>query len=198
MPDMRTAIEEALSKSKEEQMKNEELKSAINQWETERGAVENGVIATPESEPKKNLTRTIHTFIFSNPRCAFSDIVKHVQEEGFSVSSVSSLLTQMLNAELIERTSDRKYVSHKPYAPIGKAYKKKVQQRKQESKKIAREAKKAVEAGLASLKVTSLSTSSSPVAPAATTFDPDAMLASLSFPQVMALYKKIKLMIGEA
>ena len=198
MPDMRTAIEEALNKTKEKPTKNEELQEAIDQWETERGAVENGVVATPESEPKKNLTRSIHTFIFNNPRCAFSDIVNFVQSEGFSVSSVSSLLTQMLNAELIERTSDRKYVSYKEYAPIGKAYKKKVHQRKQESKKIAREAKKAVEAGLASLKVASLSTSSSPVVPAATAFDPDAMLASLSFPQVMALYKKIKLMIGEA
>ncbi len=192
MPDMRTAIEEAITKSKEKLTPNEELRDALDQWENERGAMENGEQVPAEPEAKKNLSRTIHAFIVANPRCVFSDIVHHVSQEGFGISSVSSLLSQMINSELIERSVDRKYTSKKEYSPVGNVYKKNLLKRKQEAKKIARQAKKEMQAGLASLSTSSLSV---PVAPAQ--FDPDAMLANLSFPQVMALYKKIKLMIGE-
>jgi hypothetical protein len=123
---------------------------------------------------------------------------------GFNAASIGSLLTQMLNCNMIARDDNGRYTAlQAEYTPI-----KATKRVKNKQKKIAVPGtkKKATETGIAALdtqdgvekKLVTITrrTEAAPPAPAA--FDPDQLLSTLSFAQVMTLYKRIKTMVGEA
>jgi hypothetical protein len=105
----------------------------------------------------------------------------------------------MTNCGIITRDDNGRYTAlQTEYTPIKVSKKKKVA--------VPAVKKKSTKSGIAALdtqdtvpkKLVTITrrTEAAPPAPAA--FDPDQLLSTLSFAQVMALYKRIKTMVGEA
>jgi hypothetical protein len=114
---------------------------------------------------------------------------------GFNAASIGSLLTQMHNCGMVARDDNGRYTAlQAEYTPIKASKKKKVA--------VPAIKKKQTKAGIAALntqdgvekKLVTITRRTEP-APA---FDPEQLLSTLSFSQVMALYKRIKAMVGEA
>lgn len=204
MPDLTTALQKAIENklNQEKQMQTrtttpDNVKQIIDQW-AEDDPRDNARAAPSHTfKPTNNVSRETFNAVRDNPRLQYKDLVRMLGNRGFNTASVGSLLTQMYNAGILAKDDMGRYTAlQTEYTPI-KANK------RIKSKKIAVPAtkRKAEKAGIAALdtqdtvpkKLVVLQKRTAP-AP----FDPEDSLSTLSFAQVMALYKKIKTMLGEA
>jgi len=207
MSDLATALQNAIENklNKEKQMQTrtttpEDIKTIVNAWAQEdtRDAARP---ALPHAfKPTNNVSRETFNAVRDNPRLQHKDLVRLLSNRGFNAASIGSLLTQMTNCNMIARDDNGRYTALQPeYTPI-----KATQKIKVKKKKVAVPATKP-KAGIAALdtqdgvakKLVTITrrTEAIPPAPA---FDPEQLLSTLSFAQVMALYKRIKTMVGEA
>jgi hypothetical protein len=105
MPDIKTALEEAIAKTKQ-------------QWANESLA----------DEAPTNLSRTIFNFIRDNPNFTPDQVVAALAPRGFKVKSIQSLISQMIKVRLvILRESGGLSAVVKEYVPIKSSGKKKQQ-----------------------------------------------------------------------
>lgn len=176
-----------------------ELKSTINDWAKDDPRDDARSSLPHAFKPTNNVSRETFNAVRDNPRLQHKDIARMLTNRGFNPASIGSLLTQMLNCGMIARDDNGRYTAlQQEYTPIKASAKVKTK------KKIAVPAtkKKEEKAGIAALetqdtvakKLVVIQKREAP-APA---FDPEQLLSTLSFSQVMALYKKIKTMVGEA
>lgn len=200
MTNLATALQTALAnKIKQEKQMNgiqTELKSTINDWAKDdlRDATRP---ALPHAfKPTNNVSRETFNAVRDNPRLQHKDIARMLSNRGFNQASIGSLLTQMLNCGMVARDDNGRYTAlQAEYTPIKAGAKVKVK------KKAAVPVTKP-KAGIAALetqdtvakKVVTITRRTEPAA----AFDPEQLLSTLSFSQVMALYKRIKTMVGEA
>jgi len=187
---LQKAIENKLNKEKQMQGIQTELKNTIDGWA--KDDPRDGARPAPPHafKPTNNVSRETFNAVRDNPRLQHKDISRMLANRGFNHASIGSLLTQMHNCGMIAKDDTGRYTAlQAEYTPI-KASKK---------KKVAVPASKP-KAGIAALdtqdavpkKLVVIQKREAPV------FDPDQLLSTLSFSQVMALYKRIKAMVGEA
>lgn len=171
----------------------ENVKQIIDQWAEEDPRDGERSVLAHAFKPTNNVSRETFNAVRDNPRLQYKDLVRMMGNRGFNESSIGSLLTQMYNAGMIAKDDNGRYTAlQAEYTPIkaskrGKPKKKKVA--------VPGVKKKAEKAGIAALKTQDGVVKETP-APAS--FDPEQLLSTLSFAQVMALYKRIKTMVGEA
>ncbi len=175
----------------------ENVKQIIDQW-AEEDPRDDGRAKLPQTfKPTNNVSRETFNAVRDNPRLQHKDLARMMANRGFNAGSIGSLLTQMTNCGMIARDDTGRYTAlQTEYTPI------KASKRVKPKKKVAVPATKKPTAGIAALetqdavakKLVVIRKQEAP-APA---FDPEQLLSTLSFAQVMALYKRIKTMVGEA
>jgi len=208
MSNLATALQIALAKKTEQekqmqtQITHNELKNTINDWATQDTRDDARSHLPHAFKPTNNVSRETFNAVRDNPRLLHKDLVRMMTNRGFNSGSIGSLLTQMMNCGLVTRDDMGRYTAlQSEYTPIKSSKRGKTKQ-----KKIAVPGtkKKATETGIAALdtqdgvekKLVTITRRTEAAPPAA--FDPDQLLSTLSFAQVMALYKKIKTIVGEA
>lgn len=211
MNDLRAALERALNNQpKETTMQNPpiaDLKTTIKQWANED-------TQEPDTKTTPNVSRETFNAVRDNPNKTVGELVNMMVAKGLNPSSVSSLLGQMVKQRLVVRTEDGKH--HTPYTeyvPLKKSASKPSTKKKKVTitkRAYVKSGKYAVKSGIAALgahttppptqpkhtPIPPTPVASAPIKPVA--FDPEQVLSTLSFPQVLALYKKIKVLLGEA
>lgn len=193
MSDLRTAIVKALNKIEtEKQMQNNELKATITEWvsqdKQEPDVVQNRFTIT------NNVSRETFNAVRDNPGKTNRQVISLLKSKGFKPTSVGSLLTQMVKQELIRRDEEGKFFTDLPeYTPLKASAR--IKQKKIVKRPYVKSGNYAKQTGIAALDT---HTTAPVVAPMPSSFDPDQLLSTLSFPQVLALYRKIKTLLGEA
>jgi len=208
MPDLTTALQRAIENKlqQENQMQTrtttpDSVKQIIDQWAKDDPRDDARTALPHAFKPTNNVSRETFNAVRDNPRLQYKDLCRMLANRGFNEASIGSLLTQMTNCGMITRDDIGRYTALQPeYTPI------KASKRVKPKKKVAVPAtkKKAEKEGIAALDTQDAVTKKlvlqrrTEPAPTATPFDPEQLLSTLSFSQVMALYKRIKAMVGEA
>ena len=201
MPTLATALQTALANKikQEKQMhtNTDELKNTINNWAKDDPRDDARSHLPQVFKPTNNVSRETFNAVRDNPRLQHKDIARMMVNRGFNAASIGSLLTQMLNCKMITRDDNGRYTAlQAEYTPIKSSTKSKTK------KKVAVTATKKPNAGIAALDTQDTVAKKVLVlqkpTPSAPVFDPEQLLSTLSFSQVMSLYKKIKTMVGEA
>jgi hypothetical protein len=193
MPDLATALQKAINTTKENNMQTQstELKKTINDW------------AKDEKKPKhlfstsNNVSRATFNLVKANPGCTVKTIVKIAENQGHKATSVTSLLAQLTRVHQIRKNEQgQMWVTQPEYTPIKqkdlKAAKEKAAKEKEAAERAVRKAQR--EANKA--KPVSVQPAQ-PTKPQALPDNIDQLLSTLSFTQAIALYKKLKTMLGE-
>ena len=210
MTALATAIQTALEKiNKEKQMQTQithnELKNTINDWATQDTRDDARSHLPHAFKPTNNVSRETFNAVRDNPRLLHKDLVRMVTNRGFNSGSIGSLLTQMTNCGIITRDDNGRYTAlQAEYTPIKATKRVKTKQKKIAVPATKKKTQKVEQAGIAALdtqdgvekKLVTITRRTEATPPAS--FDPDQLLSTLSFAQVMTLYKRIKTMVGEA
>lgn len=189
MPDLATALKNAINTTKESNMQTQttELKKTINDWSKD------------EKKPKhlfstsNNVSRATFNLVKANPGCDTKTIVKIADNQGHKATSVTSLLAQLTRVGQIRKNEQgQMWVTQPEYTPIKvkdlNAAKAKAAKEKEDAERAARKALR--EANKAKPVTTQPK-------PQALPDNIDQLLSTLSFTQAIALYKKLKTMLGE-
>lgn len=210
MTALATALQTALEKiNKENQMQTrtttpEDVKKIADQWAKEDTRDDARSSLPHAFKPTNNVSRETFNAVRDNPRLLHKDLVRMMTNRGFNSGSIGSLLTQMTNCGIITRDDNGRYTAlQAEYTPI-KATKR--VKNKQKKVTVPGVKKKTAESGIAALdtqdavpkKMVTITRRAEAAPPTTASFDPDQLLSTLSFAQVMALYKKIKTIVGEA
>ena len=210
MTALATALQTALEKiNKENQMQTrtttpEDVKKIADQWAKEDTRDDARSSLPHAFKPTNNVSRETFNAVRDNPRLLHKDLVRMMTNRGFNSGSIGSLLTQMTNCGIITRDDNGRYTAlQAEYTPI-KATKR--VKNKQKKVTVPGVKKKTAESGIAALdtqdavpkKMVTITRRTEATPPTTASFDPDQLLSTLSFAQVMALYKKIKTIVGEA
>lgn len=198
MSDLRTAIEKALNKQKQEEQMQDNLHVTINEWT--KDDTQEPDTKTYGFKPTNNVSRETFNAVRDNQNKTNGELIKIMKDKGFNPSSVGSLLAQMARQDIVQRDDEGRFTTRlKEYTPIkapSAVKKKKVTITK---RPYVKSGKYTTKSGIAALDMHTTLSAPVAVAPAsAPAFDPDQLLSTLSFPQVLALYKKIKTLLGEA
>lgn len=202
MSDLATALQTALANKikQEKQMhtNTDELKNTINNWAKDDQRDDARSHLPQAFKPTNNVSRETFNAVRDNPRLQYKDLIRLLGNRGFNTASIGSLLTQMFNCGMVTKDDNGRYIAlQQEYTPI------KASKRNKPKKKVAVPATKKPTAGIAALDTQDavpkkLVVLQKRTDPAPAPFDPEQLLSTLSFSQVMALYKKIKAMVGEA
>lgn len=198
MPDLATALQTALNNTKEKQMQTrtttpEDVKQIIDQW-SEDDPRDEPSTGKQLFQPTNNVSRETFNSVLNNPNQPFRFHLKTLVDRGFSAGSIGTLISQMTKAGMIQKDDAGNFHAlQKEYSPI--KYKSKPKVRAVVSKrgyvKTGMYKKMNDDRGIAAL-------NPQPTAPAPAAFNADELLSTLSFAEVLTLYKKIKTMMGEA
>lgn len=182
----------------------EDVKKIADQWAKEDTRDDARSSLPHAFKPTNNVSRETFNAVRDNPRLLHKDLVRMMTNRGFNSGSIGSLLTQMTNCGIITRDDNGRYTAlQAEYTPI-KATKR--VKNKQKKVTVPGVKKKTAESGIAALdtqdavpkKMVTITRRTEAAPPTTASFDPDQLLSTLSFAQVMALYKKIKTIVGEA
>lgn len=196
---LQVALEKA-NNNKERQMPYEtqaapsSLKATLDQWTKDdpRDASKPSKLF----KPTNNVTRETFYSVRDNPNKTNKFHVEALTARGFNRTSIGTLLTQMVQAGMVNKTANDTYVAtQQEYTPLKyKAKNPRVKPTppalKRTYNKTGTYAKPKKDAGIAAL-------NPQPTAPAPVAFNADELLSTLSFAEVLMLYKKIKTMMGE-
>lgn len=118
MPDIKTALEKALSQTANAWAADDEAHQKI-QPKQEKTLT---VVPTPEKTDKRvtnNVSRTTFNYIRDNPGLTIDQVTNRLVAQGFNANSVSSLCYQMARVRLIVADANGKLTAVvKDYAPI--------------------------------------------------------------------------------
>lgn len=176
------------------QTQTTELKKTINDWSKDEKPVKHLFATT------NNVSRATFNLVKANPGCDTKTIVKIGENQGHKATSVTSLLAQLTRVGQIRKNErGQMWVTQPEYTPIKvkdlKAAKLKAAKEKAAAERAVRkELREANKAKPVTMQPTS------PAKPQAAPILPDnidQILSTLSFTQAIALYKKLKAMLGE-
>lgn len=108
MPDLRTALKEAIIISKEKQMvKPEDITRILNEWDDDDKPLPpektTPALLSRFGKVTNNISRVTFNAIRDNPNKISKDICNILKEQGYNVSSVSSLIYQMIRNGMVAR-----------------------------------------------------------------------------------------------
>lgn len=197
MQDFKQALENALKKSTEKQMAqtHAQLTPVINQWDEEeraRGNAGRNLVTT-------NVSRATFNYIRDNPSKTKQEITKALTNQGYNANSVTTLVTQMIRGDQAAMDKQGRVTTHlKTYVPIknGTAIirMKGAVRVKAVNSKSGRPSKQ----GIAALSVQDAPVLPTPTPVPTKTASVDELLSTLSFSQAIELYKKLRVMLGDA
>ncbi len=227
MPDIQTALQKAIDKlavNKEKQMNqaqsthSNELTKLANDWASDDPAEPKNKLGVSGNTPQTyfktttNVTRSTFDMVKANPGLKQAAMVKLMEARGFKGQSVATLMVQMTKVGILRRDEDGLYYANQSsYSPIKPSALRKAREKTQRKNKPAVKANvvdaakrpyvktgmyaKKKDEGIAALGAQPSGVVEVKAAP--TAYDPDQLLATLSFTQAITLYKKLKQMIGE-
>lgn len=187
MPDIKTALEQALAKAKPQ---------LPAEWDDEGGAAAIETITTQAKEatvPKKlfettnNVTRATFNYIVAHPGSTRREILTALEEQSFKQGSTSSLLGQFSKQGHIIVRGGFYFAQHDDYRPL-KTMRKKVKTPKPQAKQPER--KKVVVVSKRTGEVVSATPQINSAWDAAT------LLNNLSIKQARALYDELRTIFG--
>ena len=120
MPDIKTALEQALSK-------DQTRAQLPAEWDDEGGAAVIQSITTQAKEatmPKQffvttnNVTRITFDYVRDNPGKTRKEVAVALEAQGFKTSSVTSLLGQMVKQGVVRENAQLLYTTTNEYAPL--------------------------------------------------------------------------------
>jgi hypothetical protein len=199
MPDIKTALEQALAKAQTRAQLPAE-------WDDEGGAAVIESITTQAKEatmPKKlfettnNVTRATFDYVFNNPGKSRKQILGALAAQGFKNGSTSSLLGQFSTQGHIVNRGGFLFAQRAEYAPL-KTVRKKAEA-KPERKKVVLVSKRTGEvippaaAGIAALPTTNATTA---LYTTPAEWSVETLLNNLSIKQARALYDELRKIFG--
>lgn len=216
MPDIKTALKEALQR-KADQMQQaptvttDAVKQIIAQWDDTETTTEEKTMPYEPPAVKKftevtapeapvSVSRTTFNYLRNKGGATRAETLRAMTAQGFNAETISTLLSQLV---VVGQASNVGGV-YKTLVPEYQSYdiKKVRAANKIAAKKAAKAAAKEQPAGIAALPPQATARPDPfPVAPTPTTMiddDIDVILKRLSVFQAIALYKKLKVMLGEA
>lgn len=210
MQDFKQALENALKQSMERKMNHAQLNDTVNQWDKEeklRMQMQNTATQTTSQRGvnliSNNVSRATFQFVRDNPNQTKQAICNALGRKGFNASSVATLVGQMVRGgQAVIDAEGRVKVLSTEYTPIKNGTAIIRMQKKKKVKAVSNKVGRPAKEGIAALDVQAApalpkpTLAPAPVAPAA--FDVDALLSTLSFPQAVELFKKLRFMLGEA
>lgn len=122
MPDLKTALEAAIQKSKQAV-----LHKTIEEWsEDDKPQTQENTMDQPhyQFKPTNNVSRATFDYVLNNPGQTFAQISNALEARGYKKSSFTSLLSQMRRSKMIYRDAHDCYTAlTAQYTPIknGKA-----------------------------------------------------------------------------
>jgi hypothetical protein len=224
MPDLATALKNAINNinTKEKQMNtpqitHSQISNIVNEWDNDpaKDAGQHKAHTFPVSN---NVTRATFECVKANPGLRQARIAEIMEAQGYKRDSVCTLMVQMAKVGIMRRSEAGVYfINQDEYSPIkishlkaARRAEKKVKQSKVATPatrsyvKSGKYTQKDTGSGIAALgtqaKHTIAVANNTPAAPltqSVTNFDADQLLSALSFNQAIALYKKLKAMLGE-
>lgn len=202
MTDLRTALENALKQQKLEEQMEHNIHATIDEW-TKEDTQEPDAKTAFRFQPTNNVSRETFNAVRDNPNKKNGELVNLLKARGFNPTSVGSLLAQMTKQGIVQRDEHGRYTTTlKEYVPIKSpsAMNKQKKGVKQLAKRpYVKSGNYSKKEGIAALDTHTTLPAAAPSVPTPpSSFDPDQLLSTLSFPQVLALYKKIKTLLGEA
>ena len=223
MPDIATALKEAINKlgkeyDKEKEMQQQQQQTELHKLANDWHADDATETAAEKADKRRgfpittNTSRALFDFVKQNPYKPRKEIVTQMLSKGFKESSIQTLITQMhMCGTLAKDTRGLYYANGSEYRPV-KLNELRAARRKK-SREKAKIEKAAKAQGLAGLQIgEAVATPAMPVQvltatavrPALATeqftintFDADKLLSTLSFTQTIELYKKLKAMLGD-
>jgi hypothetical protein len=130
MPDLQTALTTAI--------KNQVLSTTINEWEEEEKQTMQAQPQAPIMQTQTqingntkttftgNMSKDLFTFIKDNPGCLTEDVRKAFADVEYKVTSINSLITQMIRNKMVSRNGVGNLESNRVYyKPISGITKKK-------------------------------------------------------------------------
>ena len=216
MPDIKTALKEALQRKANQMHQTPPataaaVKQIIAQWDdTEPTTEEKTMPYEPPTAQKFTaiqapatpfpVTLTVFNYLRDKGGATRADVLRVLTEQGFNAATVSTLLSQLVVVGQASNVGGIYKVIVPEYRPYN--IKKARTANKAAAKKIAKAAAKEQPAGIAALPPQATARPDPfPVAPTPTSMlddDIDLILKRLSVFQAIALYKKLKVMLGEA
>lgn len=209
MPDIKTALEEALKKT------NKQLSETLNEWAADDEAhkkiqpqQEKAMTETtqaPETQDKRittNVSRETFYFVRDNPGLTREEIITRMVAKGFKSTSVVSLLGQMLRGRIVMEDAAGKWSSVvREYVPIQSVQTKKIAGKAAPTSAPApaptQARKKVVLVSRETGKV--LNPQINPPAPAVTgtpEWTVDSVIGGLNVRQAMAVYAELRNIFG--
>ena len=221
MQDFKQALQNALKQSMENKMQNQTtnakpitLKELTDQWDADsqefkKPTREVRTIVTPAPESQRgqnlvsnNVSRATFCYVRDNPHKTKTEITNALAAKGYNASSVATLVGQMVRGgQAVSDDEGRIFTMFKEYTPIKNGTALIRMQKKKKIKAVSNKSgRPPAKAGIAALDVQAAPALPKPTpAPAApASFDVDALLSTLSFPQAVELFKKLRFMLGEA
>jgi hypothetical protein len=214
MPDIKTALQEALAKTANEWAEDDKAHQQIQQQEqpmtTSISATDsfpiNTLSPTPKTKPyeRNNVSRTTFEYIRDNPGLTIEQVTAALVAQGFKENSVSSLCYQMIRVRLVVADANGKMTAVvQEYAPI------QALPRKRKAKPVAKtKVKTSTQKDLAGLpllrkhvEITNTRTGevinprpapAPVVVPVEKEWEPNDVIAKLNVHQALALFKALR------
>lgn len=204
---------------------NTSINEVLHQWDNDpaKDAGQHKVASSTTFKPTNNVSQETFNLVKSHPGCTYKNICDMAEANGFKRASAGSILTQFVHVGMVNKDANGLYfAAQAEYTPIKYKDLRKAQLANQKKGRtsskgstVARAAtrqyiksgkysQKITDTGIAALgtqaKHTIAVANNTPAAPltqTVTNFDADQLLSALSFNQAIALYKKLKAMLGE-
>ena len=159
------------------------LTGILSEWELDNQQQEKQVKHVPHFKVTNNVTRATFDFVKSNPHQSCKTICAVLEKQGYTPSSIGSLLTQFVNNGLCMRDANGNYTTIvNEYSPI--------KVRKQlKAKQVIQKAKATRGEGIAAL-------GAQPTYVTVAEWNVQAVLNDMSIVQARALYDALKKIFG--
>jgi hypothetical protein len=203
------------------QITHSQISNIVNEWDNDpaKDAGQHKAHTFPVSN---NVTRATFECVKANPGLRQARIAEIMEAQGYKRDSVCTLMVQMAKVGIMRRSEAGVYfINQDEYSPIkishlkaARRAEKKVKQSKVATPstrsyvKSGKYTQKDTGSGIAALGTQAKHTIATPnktgidyppalLTQSVTTFDADQLLSTLSFNQAIALYKKLKAMLGD-
>lgn len=173
MPDIQTAMTNALSKQSSNEMTH--INNLLTTWADEPPTT----MTTPtDKRVTNNVSRVLFNYVLDNPGRLKKQIVHTLDSKGFKAASTTSLLSQFVRCGLVRIEDGKLYAAAPAYNPLYKQIAK-----AKKPRRVAKSLPKTIAAHAAPM-------------PIEGAFDTKRMIASLSVYQARDLYTELREMFG--
>lgn len=200
MPDIKTALTNAIQEKQMQTTAPDEVLKTVREWAAD------DMRARIPREPRYTgyLSRDIFLYVHANPGKTYKEVEKEMAllPYKYNVSSCGTLLSQMRKCGLMTRDEEGRYTAAvDKYAPVDKSKTRNTTRTYKLKKRPKKPAKAEVRGKISREKAPEPAPVQVAPAPVQATLKPtdlDKLLSELSFPQAIELYKKLRALLSTA